>query len=58
MREEFRNCTVLCIAHRLHTIIYYDRLVSLRAAGFAVVVSKATGAMPPVDGSLNYVLDE
>lgn len=25
MREEFRNCTVLCIAHRLHTIIYYDR---------------------------------
>ncbi|CAM9476059.1 unnamed protein product, partial [Hapterophycus canaliculatus] len=25
MREEFRDCTVLCIAHRLHTIIYYDR---------------------------------
>lgn len=27
MREEFRDCTVLCIAHRLHTIIYYDRCV-------------------------------
>ncbi|CAM9690888.1 unnamed protein product [Ectocarpus sp. 13 AM-2016] len=29
MREEFRNCTVLCIAHRLHTIIYYDRVMVL-----------------------------
>lgn len=27
MREEFRDCTVLCIAHRLHTIIYYDRCI-------------------------------
>lgn len=36
MREEFRNCTVLCIAHRLHTIIYYDRLVLLLATGFSL----------------------
>ncbi|KAK6204305.1 P-loop containing nucleoside triphosphate hydrolase protein [Scheffersomyces amazonensis] len=25
--KEFRNCTVLCIAHRLKTILHYDRII-------------------------------
>eukprot|EP00639_Heterosigma_akashiwo_P026899 CAMPEP_0194701260 /NCGR_PEP_ID=MMETSP0295-20121207/26093_1 /TAXON_ID=39354 /ORGANISM="Heterosigma akashiwo, Strain CCMP2393" /LENGTH=486 /DNA_ID=CAMNT_0039595443 /DNA_START=210 /DNA_END=1671 /DNA_ORIENTATION=- len=29
MRQSFRDCTVLCIAHRLHTVIYYDRILVL-----------------------------
>lgn len=37
MREEFRDCTVLCIAHRLHTIIYYDRWVVVIAIRFELV---------------------
>ncbi|KAG5191528.1 P-loop containing nucleoside triphosphate hydrolase protein [Tribonema minus] len=29
MRSELRDCTILCIAHRLHTIIFYDRILVL-----------------------------
>lgn len=27
--EEFKNCTVLCVAHRLQTILNYDRVIVL-----------------------------
>ena len=27
MRRELGNCTVICIAHRLHTIAYYDNVL-------------------------------
>ncbi|CAM9614599.1 unnamed protein product, partial [Phaeothamnion confervicola] len=29
MRHEFRGSTVLCVAHRLHTIIFYDKVMVL-----------------------------
>jgi len=29
IRQEFRNCTVLTIAHRINTIIDYDRVMVL-----------------------------
>lgn len=27
MRQELSDCTVICIAHRLHTIAYYDNVL-------------------------------
>jgi ABC-type multidrug transport system fused ATPase/permease subunit len=27
VRKELGNCTVICIAHRLHTIAYYDNVL-------------------------------
>lgn len=27
VRKELGQCTVICIAHRLHTIAYYDRVL-------------------------------
>ncbi|ODQ61559.1 hypothetical protein WICANDRAFT_59643 [Wickerhamomyces anomalus NRRL Y-366-8] len=29
INEEFTDCTVLCVAHRLHTILKYDRIIVL-----------------------------
>ncbi|CAN0218408.1 unnamed protein product, partial [Discosporangium mesarthrocarpum] len=31
MKEGFGNCTILCVAHRLHTVVYYDRVLVLEA---------------------------
>ena len=27
VREQLNSCTVICIAHRLHTVAYYDRVL-------------------------------
>lgn len=29
INREFKNCTILCIAHRLRTIIHYDKILTL-----------------------------
>ena len=29
MRSALSHCTVLCIAHRLQTVVYYDRVLVL-----------------------------
>ncbi|CAM9243656.1 unnamed protein product [Choristocarpus tenellus] len=42
MREEFRNCTVLCIAHRLHTIIYYEKVMVLERGRLMEYAAPAT----------------
>lgn len=35
IRSEFRNKTLLCIAHRLRTILYYDRVLVMNAGEIA-----------------------
>jgi len=38
VRKELGHCTVICIAHRLHTIAYYDNVLVMdqgRTAEFA-----------------------
>ncbi|CAM9255359.1 unnamed protein product [Choristocarpus tenellus] len=29
MKEGFEDCTILCVAHRLHTVAHYDRVLVL-----------------------------
>ncbi|ORX49049.1 P-loop containing nucleoside triphosphate hydrolase protein [Hesseltinella vesiculosa] len=35
IRSELDNCTILCVAHRLHTVIDYDRILVLDAGQVA-----------------------
>ncbi|KAG5181922.1 P-loop containing nucleoside triphosphate hydrolase protein [Tribonema minus] len=35
MKEGFQDCTILCIAHRLHTVVYYDKILVLEAGRVA-----------------------
>ena len=39
LQREFNNCTVLCIAHRLHTVMHCDKVAVLRAGRVAEFAS-------------------
>ena len=39
LRQEFKNCTVIAIAHRISTVLRYDRIVVMDAGTLAELES-------------------
>ena len=57
IRSAFAGCTVLTIAHRLHTIIDSDRILVL-AAGVLVESGRPKDLMQVPNGSLRALVNE
>lgn len=39
LQESFSSCTILTIAHRIHTVLHYDRLLVLKSGKVNVAIS-------------------
>lgn len=57
IREKFKDCTVLTIAHRLHTVMDSDRLL-LVDAGHAVEFDHPHLLLQMADGHLRRLVDQ
>ncbi|KAJ3722534.1 ABC protein [Lentinula raphanica] len=52
LHSQFKNCTMLCIAHRLQTIISYDRILVMDQGSVAV------SAAPTLEGTITNNVQE
>lgn len=57
IRKKFHNCTVLTIAHRLHTVMDSDRVLVMDA-GEVVEFDHAFNLLKKPDGYLRQLVDE
>lgn len=57
IRDRFRDCTVLTIAHRLHTIMDYDRVLVVDA-GYAVEYGHPHELLQRKEGFLRQLCDQ
>lgn len=57
IRDKFRECTVLTIAHRLHTVMDNDRVLVVDA-GYAVEFGHPYELLQRSDGYLRQLIDQ